>query len=623
MKIPLRLILLICLFYKLIAAPTNDRNFNASIKTAQMMVKRGDTENALVIYLDLNKKYPNNYSIIRSIKNLYLKTSQYEKGISFLKSQLEFQPEKFQSYIDLGEFYLLNNKIEKSRKIWELSVQKFNNKQLYRNLFSMFSRHNLDKDIKSLLKNGRNKFGNSFLSYEAGSFYQSKQSYSQAMDEYIIYLLYNKNRQNIIQRRISRMSDDSEAVDIILSKLISISDTEPKKFLFLLADFYFQQQNYDKSFQAYKAWHKAGKWEPKKWLSLANNLRKEGQYIIAVDVYNYILRNSKNSNETGKALLGLAKTFENQVVPINTNDLIPYFFDQNVFFKNSYTETTSISPIHLQNSLSIYDSLLFSLPQSPLLSEAYYRLGTIQYNILQDFDRAQVLLKTALKNNPPDILKLKIIKQLINIYIAQGRLNDASDFLSNINEPNSIHVINQKKILIMLLSANIDSTKSLIQFELEAITPGDTYFNDLIELNEFLVRYTQKNEPSEIKSFEHFIKADFLIRQRKITEAINELEFISNNYSETEIAPLSDLRQALLLKKIQQYDAAINLSLKLEKTWIADRSIILTGQIYELNFKNTEKAISRYMKILNEHKTSIYAEPIRYHIRELQNLTVK
>ena len=47
------------------------------------------------------------------------------------------------------------------------------------------------------------------------------------------------------------------------------------------------------------------------------------------------------------------------------------------------------------------------MPQSPLLSETYYRLGTIQYNILQDFDRAQVLLKTALKNNPPDILKLK------------------------------------------------------------------------------------------------------------------------------------------------------------------------------------------------------------------------
>tara|TARA_B100001996_G_C18671937_1_gene597048 strand:+ start:3674 stop:5545 length:1872 start_codon:yes stop_codon:yes gene_type:complete len=623
MKIALKLILFISVYYKLIGAPISDKNYNASIKTAQMLEKKGDTENAIAIYLDLNKKYPNNYSITRSIKNLYIKTNKYENGILFLKSQLKSQPKKHQNYIDLGEFYLLNNQIEESRKIWEIGIQRFNNKQFYRNLFSIFSRHNLEKDIKNLLNNGRNKFGNSFLSYETGSFYQSKQSYAQAMDEYIIYLLYNKNRQNIIQRRISRMSDDSVAVDIILSKLISISDKQPKKFLFLLADFYFQQQNYNKSFKTYKAWHKTGQWEQKKWLSLANNLRREGQYIIAVDVYNYILKNSKNSNATGKALLGLAKTFENQVIPMKTNNLIPYFFDQNIFFKNYHTETTSISPIHLQNSLSIYDSLLFSLPQSPLLTEAYYRLGTIQYNILQDFDRAQILLKTALKNNPPIILKLKIIDQLSNIYISQGNLNKASDFLSKINDPNSLDIINQKKILIMLLSENIDSAKTLIQFELEVITPNDTYFNDLIELNGFLIRYTQQKNPIELKSFSHFIKSEFLIRQRKITEAIMELKFISDYYSETEIAPLSSLRQALLLKKIQQYDEALKISLTLGETWIADRSIILAGQIYELNFKNKEKAISEYMKILNEHKTSIYAEPIRYHIRELQNITIK
>ena len=86
---------------------------------------------------------------------------------------------------------------------------------------------------------------------------------------------------------------------------------------------------------------------------------------------------------------------------------------------------------------------------------------------------------------------------------------------------------------------------------------------------------------------------------------------------------MSAFRQALLLKKIQQFDAALNMSMTLEKTWIADRSIILTGQIYELNLKDKEKAISKYMQILNDYKSSIYAEPIRYHIRELQNLTAK
>ena len=623
MKIIVQLTLLIIILHKTIGAFTNDINFNASIKTAQILIKKGQTEEALSIYLDLNEKYPNNYSIIRSIKNLYIKTNKYDKGISFLKSQLKFRPERENGYIDLGEFYFLNNQIEESRKVWKEGVKRFNSKQFYRSLFSLYSRHNLDEDMKNLLKTGRQKFGNSFLSYEAGSFFQSKQSYARAMDEYIIYLSYNKNRQNIIQRRISRMSDDSDAVEIILSKLILISEKEPKKFLFLLADFYFQQQSYDKSFQTYKKWHKSGNWEQKKWLAFANNLRKESQYIIAVDVYNYILKNSKNSNETGKALLGLAKTFENQVMPINTNDLIPYFFDQNVFFKNSYKESTSISPIHLQNSLSIYDSLLFSLPKSPLLAEAYYRLGTIQYNILQDFDRAQILLKTALKNNPPKNLKLKIIEQLINVYIGQGKLSEASDFLSENEDPRNLGIVKQKKILITLLSTNIDSAKNLVDFELEGITPDDPYFNDLIELSEFLTRYTKKNTPSELKSFKHFIKAEFLIRQRKITEAISELEFISDNYSQTEIAPLSAFRQALLLKKIQQFDAALNISMTLEKTWIADRSIILTGQIYELNLKDKEKAISKYMQILNDYKSSIYAEPIRYHIRELQNLTAK
>ena len=131
MKTTLKIILFINLFHRLIGITTNDNNFNASLKTAQMLVKKGDTENAVAIYLDLNKRYPNNYSIVRSIKNLYIKTNKYEEGISFLKSQLELQPEKHQSYIDLGEFYLLNNQIEKSRKIWGTGVKKFNNKHFY------------------------------------------------------------------------------------------------------------------------------------------------------------------------------------------------------------------------------------------------------------------------------------------------------------------------------------------------------------------------------------------------------------------------------------------------------------------------------------------------------------
>tara|TARA_Y100001970_G_scaffold37705_1_gene46592 strand:+ start:1279 stop:3162 length:1884 start_codon:yes stop_codon:yes gene_type:complete len=622
-KIILNIILYIIFIQLSTVLPKNDRNLNASIKTAEMLAKRGDSDNAISIYLGLNKKYPNNIAIIRSLKTLYKKNNKYQEGITFFQSQLKHEPKKAQSYIDLGEFYFLNDQIDESKKIWNDGVKRFNSKSFYRNLFSIFSRYNLDKDIGKLLLSGRTKFGNSFLTYEAGSFYQSRQAYDKAMDEYLAHLLYNKNRENLIQRRISRMSDDDDANNIILSKLLLISKKEPKIFLSLLADFYFQKQNYKEAFDTYRSWHKIGKWDQRKWLSFANNLRREGQYLVAVDTYNYFLKNSKNSNNTGRALLGLAKTFEDQVIPINKNNLIPYFFDENVFFKDSFTETTSISPVHLENSLSIYDSLLFSLPRSPLLAEAYFRLGEIQYNILQDFDGAQSLLKKALESNPNKNLELKIIEKIIDVNIAQGKLIQASEFLVRKINPNNKSVLNKKKILISLLNADIDSAKNIIQIELKTITPNDTYFNDLIELNDFLKQYTEKNEPNQATGFKHFLNAEFLIRQRKITEAISELGHILDKYPETSIVPLSTLRQALLLKKIQQYETALKLSLELENTWLADKSIILSGQIYELHLKDKEKAISRYMKILNEHKTSIYAEPIRYHIREIQTLTVK
>ena len=57
MKIIVQLTLLIIILHKTIAAFTNDINFNASIKTAQILIKKGQTEEALSIYLDLNEKF--------------------------------------------------------------------------------------------------------------------------------------------------------------------------------------------------------------------------------------------------------------------------------------------------------------------------------------------------------------------------------------------------------------------------------------------------------------------------------------------------------------------------------------------------------------------------------------
>ena len=78
------------------------------------------------------------------------------------------------------------------------------------------------------------------------------------------------------------------------------------------------------------------------------------------------------------------------------------------------------------------------------------------------------------------------------------------------------------------------------------------------------------------------------------------------------------MRQALLFQRIHRFNDAINLTHSLSETDMADRGIILRGQIHEIHMGETEKALEAYMKILNEYPSSIFSEPVRYHIRKIQ-----
>ena len=69
----------------------------ASMKTAQMLERRGSWDSAISIYLDILNKNPETYHAIRSLKNIYRKTQRYQDGIQFLRSRLQNNPTDLQS----------------------------------------------------------------------------------------------------------------------------------------------------------------------------------------------------------------------------------------------------------------------------------------------------------------------------------------------------------------------------------------------------------------------------------------------------------------------------------------------------------------------------------------------
>ena len=139
-----------------------------------------------------------------------------------------------------------------------------------------------------------------------------------------------------------------------------------------------------------------------------------------------------------------------------------------------------------------------------------------------------------------------------------------------------------------------------------------------MELKTLFTKYYSGNEIDK-SAFVYFQKSEFYLRQKKIGDAIEELDFIIRSFPEAKIIPLVKLRSGLLYYKLKNYDKALEYALSLDGTDYSDKGIIFSGQIYEMKFFETDNAIQQYMRIIDDYPQSIYSEPIRYHIRKIQN----
>ena len=592
----------------------------ASLKTAGLLERRGDIDGAIAIYKGVLDNDPRHHSSIQKLKSIYMNYQRYDEGIKFLRGRLAKESNNIKIYAELGEFHYLNDQQKEAAAVWSKGLSKFkNNRSVYRIMVSIYGKYGLDDDLNTILKKGRKRFGQAFLSYESGVYYQARRIYDKAMDQFILHLIHEPNQNGVIERRILLMSDQEDALPIIEKKLINASKQRPGKVLNILSGFHFKQQDYQKAYEVKSEWSSLGKKDLNEWLTFANDLRKERQYKHSINAYNYIIEKKIDGNFAGKVLLGLAQTFEDQIVPANEQDLIPYFFDNNIFFEDPFQIYSSISRDHLSSSLELYDSMLVSLKKSPLLAEAYFKLGEIKYRILQDFDQAYMLFNRALKNNPDKKLRLKIILRISDVLIARSQSKEALGFLKRQLKQNPIPSIELKKILVHFLIDDPDSTIQIVNESMFNISPLDGSFNDLMELKNFLTKYYSANDEDKV-AFTHFLKAEHYLRQKKIGDAIRELVYINTELKSSKIIPLTNLRLSLLYYRLKDFDNALKFAFSLDKTEFADKGIILSGQIYENKILDIEKALVQYMRILDEYPSSIFSEPIRYHIRDIKQL---
>ena len=78
---------------------------------------------------------------------------------------------------------------------------------------------------------------------------------------------------------------------------------------------------------------------------------------------------------------------------------------------------------------------------------------------------------------------------------------------------------------------------------------------------------------------------------------MQELLFAIDKFPNSKVIPIMSLRLALINLKLNDYDNALSFALRLENTELADKGIILSGQIYQYKLMDLEKALKQYMRI--------------------------
>ena len=594
--------------------------YNGFLRTAKMYEMQKNWDAAISIYNDVLNKDPNNYQTIRSLKALYKKSQRYKEGINFLIYQISRNPNDIQLNVELGEFYFLDENVEEAKRIWEEGLSTFkNNRSYYRLLFSIYSKHSLDKELFQMIENGRLIFNYSFLSTELGDYYQKRKQYKDAMDEYLLSLLNNPGTSSSVSRKILIMSDDIDSKNVIEMKLLENSFKHSNKILPILSDHYFKHREFKKSYEALLELSDKEMFNAKKWLSFCNSLRKEKAYSHSIKAYQYLLKKDLKDYQYGEGLLGLAKTFEDQIFPLENNDLIPYFYNDNIFFKDATQLSTNISSENLASSLSIYDSVLVTIPESAIVAEAEFRLAEIHYRIIEDFDKALLLYKSSLNKSPSKTLIEKNILRIADVFKSKADFNSSIKFLDSTYNIHITPEIKNKLIEMYLFSGNPDTSLFLINESFKTILPDNIYFNDLMELRDFINHFYTNADEKGKEGFIDFLKSESLLKQRKVVEANQLLVHIKSSNNSKNIAPLLSLRRAIILTRLKKYNEALSELNFLVGTIFADKGIIMSGQIYERFYNDSSKASEFYFRIINDYPESIFSEPIRYHLRKLKD----
>lgn len=587
-------------------------------------------EKAAALFERLFDEKPGVYNYTYLLQSL-LELDDLDKAEKIVKKQAKRFPEDYRYVIDQGYVLIRSNQSPKATKLFEQAIKDLpaDQRKVSELANAFMVRREYDYAVKTYQK-GRQLLSPDYtFGFELAQLYDTQGNYGKMVDEYLQMLETNPDKQTQVQDRLQNsLTNDpenlkSEALRISLLQKVQKSpdDVMLAELMMWLS---LQLKDFDAAFVQAKALDRRLDENGSRVFALAQLAVNSKAYPVAIEAYDYVIRNSKD---------------------------LPLVIQSKVeILKSEFEQLTSAYPVELPKLKQLETRYLATLEeagQNPLAYPLIRNLAHLQAFYLDNTPSAITLLENLISTSSAERqIQADSKLELADIYLFSGDPWEATLLYSQVekafkNDPvghearfrnarlsmfigefgwavaqldvlkaaTSKLIANDAMALSLLITDNIDYDSSTVQLATYTRAELLLYRNKPLDAMSVLDSLLSAYPGHLITDDALMKKAEINLRLGNVSEAETLLRSIVTDYGDGILADDALFRLALLYDQNEEATA--------------DFSVYSSQDLFFMGINNPlardkEKAMAAYQELLTSYPGSLFSVEARKRFRALR-----
>jgi tetratricopeptide (TPR) repeat protein len=591
------------------------------LRLAQSFERSGEYQRAAGLYEELYRRSPLNFVLFDGLHRMYMQLKKYDDAIALVQTRLERQPTDLVLLSTLGEDYLRAGKETEAHEAWERALASDKkNPNVYRYISNVLLQNRLFSQAADVLLRGRRTIGKeSLFATELGYVYTILGKYSEATKEYVHALKESPTNLSFVETRIASYTAKPDGLGLAIAAVRGEiqNDKENVTLYRLLAWLYLEGKQFEQAFSVYQMIDQLSSSAGQELLAFASQTFKESAYEVSAKAYKEFIERYPKTQITPKAKFGYARAIEELSAK---NDSLAAMVIKEKSRSEGQLPASETLPT-FGGAIAYYDGIVHDYPGSEFALQSLYRIGLIKFDRFFDIDGALQTLDQIDRQFPNNPLAPEVSLKTAEILVAKGELTKAEERLSKVRG-GAVTSQGEKDSATFAL-AEIDYFQgsfdsALVKLNKLATNLSADIANDALLLQGFIKEHQTKNE----LVLKEYARAEFLERQRKLSEAAAILEKLISTETSSPIVDDALLKLGELQRKMGDPMHALSAYQRLitehPESILRDEAQFGIGEIYQLELKDKQRAIAAYEELLEKYPTSLYLDEVRKRIRQLR-----